>query len=239
MIRGILLDNGGVLQAPSSGYWLVGPRYAELAGDKAELFNSGKIAEYCHAHAELLPEAQLLRDEDEELSCYFNFYRGAFAYAGIELDDGIILEMSRDITYNDNRVYLFDDVLRWLGAWRGRYRLGLLSDATPSSRRINRRFGLERYLDNETYSFELGVTKPSETMFRAALDKFGLPPEEILFTDDFGLNLDAAAGLGMCCVQMRRGEGVPSVPDWEGPFVRDLAELDRFITETNAREGKA
>ena len=235
MIRGILLDNGGVMQAPASGNWMLGPKYRELAGEKKELFRSERIAEFCSAHPERLPEAQLLRDETEEQACYLAFYRELFAYAQIALPEEILLEMSRDITYNDDRVLLFEDVLTWLEAWSGRYELGLLSDATPSSRRINHRLGLNRYFDHETYSFELGITKPSGEMFKAALDKFHLAPEEILFTDDFGGNLDAAAELGLCCVQMRRRRGVPDVPAWNGPFVHDLAELDRYISETNER----
>ena len=231
MIRGILFDNGGVLQAPLSGNWILCPRYRDFLGGELDAVATEKLSQFCSTRMMPLPEEQLIDGEQEELRLYEAFYKAAFSYAGLALSDETIRGMSEDMVYNDRRVYVFEDVPLWLGRWKGQYEMGLLSDATPSSKRIVHRTGISAYMDSETYSFELGVAKPSEKMFQAALSKFHTPAEEILFIDDSPVNLAGAARLGLQTVQMRRGAAVPATDPWDGAYVGSLAELDAYLTK--------
>lgn len=228
MIKAILFDNGGVLQGPLSGNWLLCPRYREILGVELTQQQLKSYSDFLDLHPELIPEAQRIDTEAEERALYKTLYSKAFPYMGLELSEEIIDLMSDDMTYNDERVYVFEDTFQWLEKFAARYKLGLLSDATPSSKRIVDLVGMQKYFASETYSFQLGVTKPDERMFRAAVDGLGCAPEEILFVDDFPGNLDGAAKLGINCVQMRRKKGAPKTDEREGAFVCNLEELYKY-----------
>ena len=52
------------------------------------------------------------------------------------------------------------------------------------------------YFDGCVASFAVKSYKPDAKIFMAALDRFGLTPEETIFFDDSKANCDAAAALG-------------------------------------------
>jgi putative hydrolase of the HAD superfamily len=51
--------------------------------------------------------------------------------------------------------------------------------------------------DHQTFSYELGVVKPSEAIYRYAIEGLGVAPEQALFLDDRPENIEGARGLGM------------------------------------------
>lgn len=231
MIKFLLFDCGGVFQAPLAGEWILSPGYREilnrpLRADEIAAFNG-----FVNDHLELLPEALLLKSEEEEEAAYRALYARAFAAAGVRITAEQAAAMSRDTVYRDDRNYNYDDVLPWLSRWHGLYRIGLISDATPSSRRMVHNTGIAAYLDSETYSYELGSTKPGERIFKTALSALGAPAEATLFIDDSPVNLGAAAALGLKCVQMRRRAGAPKTAKWDGPAVSDMEELNTYLSE--------
>jgi putative hydrolase of the HAD superfamily len=79
-----------------------------------------------------------------------------------------------------------------------RYRLGLLSNTSEwhfqHGIRPTEVFPL---FDTVTLSFEVGVMKPGEEIYRDALEKLGLPPEACVYIDDIGEYADAATTLGL------------------------------------------
>jgi len=229
MIKAILFDNGGVLQGPISGNWLLCPAYREILGMELSEEQLGLFSRFLELHPELLPEAQLIDTEAQERELYRILYSQAFPFMGLSLSEETVAKMSDDMTYNDRRVILFDDTLYWLERFSKEYRLGLLSDATPSSKRIVDLVGMQQFFHSETYSFQLGVTKPDARMFRAAIDALGFAPDEILFVDDFADNLDGAAKLGLNCVQMRRKKGAPKTDERQGAYVCSLEELYDYV----------
>lgn len=54
----------------------------------------------------------------------------------------------------------------------------------------------EFYFDGILTSFEAKVMKPDPGIFKIAIEKFGIVPEETIFLDDSQANLDSAARLG-------------------------------------------
>ena len=227
-IDAILFDNGGVLQGPLSGNWLLSPQYKEILGRDLTEREARLMNEFIDSHLELLPEAMPVKDEAEEERLYTALYSKAFEAAGMALDAETISLLSRDMTYSNERVFVFDDVFEWLEKLAGEFTLGLLSDATPSSRRIVYHVGMNRFFSSETYSYELGVTKPDERMFSTAISRMGIAPERILFVDDSPVNLDGAARLGLKCVQMRRASGAPKTPHWDAAHVECLKDVYEY-----------
>ncbi len=93
--------------------------------------------------------------------------------------------------------------LRQLRQLRADNRIYLLSNTNPImwDGKIKEEFtkeGLcrEDYFDGIVTSFEAKTMKPDPQIFRYAIDKLGIEPEETLFLDDSQANLDAAATLG-------------------------------------------
>jgi putative hydrolase of the HAD superfamily len=54
-----------------------------------------------------------------------------------------------------------------------------------------------RNCDELVLSFEVGVVKPDERIYRVCLDRLGADPAETLFVDDRPDNVSAAAALGL------------------------------------------
>jgi len=76
-------------------------------------------------------------------------------------------------------------------------RVGLLSNTNPLHyEQVFCRFPIADLFDQVTLSYQVGVMKPDERIFRDAADKAGCPPEEILFLDDLPPFVAAARDQG-------------------------------------------
>lgn len=81
---------------------------------------------------------------------------------------------------------------------RGRYRTGLLSNASDVlPRLLGEHYGLDGLFDVEVISALVGLAKPDPAIFRLTLERLGTPPEATVFVDDYEPNVAAAAELGI------------------------------------------
>lgn len=81
---------------------------------------------------------------------------------------------------------------------RGRYRTGLLSNASDVlPRLLGERYGLDGLFDVEVISAVVGLAKPDPAIYRLALERLGTAPEATIFVDDYEPNVAAAAELGI------------------------------------------
>ncbi len=74
-----------------------------------------------------------------------------------------------------------------------------LTNNIPSHLNKNYNNTFENFKHNFEYVFEsskLGLRKPEEKMYKHVIQKIKLPPENILFIDDLGINLKPAKKLG-------------------------------------------
>jgi epoxide hydrolase-like predicted phosphatase len=62
-------------------------------------------------------------------------------------------------------------------------------------------FPFMKWVDGGTYSFKVGCMKPDPQIYEIAIKKSGLRPEEILFIDDLGENVQAAHNQGINIIQ--------------------------------------
>ncbi|GIV66944.1 MAG: HAD family phosphatase [Chloroflexota bacterium] len=96
------------------------------------------------------------------------------------------------------------ELVDWLRKLRPYYKTGLLSNAWDEARNaIQSRFGFLDAFDVSLFSAEVKLRKPDERFYRLILERLGVKPEEAVFVDDFLLNIEAAAELGMKAVHFR------------------------------------
>ncbi|MBV9860542.1 MAG: haloacid dehalogenase type II [Alphaproteobacteria bacterium] len=90
--------------------------------------------------------------------------------------------------------------------------------------------GLEVLLDAVMSVEEVGVYKPHPKVYQLAVDRFGVPAQEIAFVSSNGWDAYAASAFGMrtiwCNRQGQPRERLPGAPEREIPT---LAELPTFI----------
>lgn len=78
------------------------------------------------------------------------------------------------------------------------HRLGLLSNTSAwHFEHIIANAPVYPLFETVTLSFEVGAMKPAEAIYRDALQKLNLPPDECVYIDDIKENADAAVSLGM------------------------------------------
>jgi epoxide hydrolase-like predicted phosphatase len=88
--------------------------------------------------------------------------------------------------------------------WRGRYSLGLLSNAWDGARAsVEQRYHFLDAFDVTIFSAEVGMRKPSAEIFYYMLDQMKAAPDETVFVDDFLDNIRGAAAVGINTVHFR------------------------------------
>jgi epoxide hydrolase-like predicted phosphatase len=121
----------------------------------------------------------------------------AFIQRRLGLDDATLAQFRRDFFAEDG---IDTDLLAYIDRVRTGYQVGLLSNATSTARRFFKESGIAGHFDAITISGEEGVMKPDERIYRIALARLGVQPNEAVFVDDFSENVVAARKLGMVAV---------------------------------------
>lgn len=80
---------------------------------------------------------------------------------------------------------------------RPMYRTALISNAWSDLREFVARQQIADAFDEMIISAEVGIMKPDPRIYRLALERLGVAPQEAVFLDDMMENLDAARALGM------------------------------------------
>jgi putative hydrolase of the HAD superfamily len=122
----------------------------------------------------------------------------------------------------------FDDVEPALRELRDAgYRLGVVSNFEPWLERLLERLGLTPYLPIRVVSGIEGVEKPDPAIFRLALDRAGLRPEEAVYVGDIpAFDIEPSEALGMRGVLIdRRGRHL----DHPGDRVSSLVHLPGLL----------
>jgi putative hydrolase of the HAD superfamily len=98
--------------------------------------------------------------------------------------------------------YLNRQMLRFMDVVKDDYQLGILSNAGDQTRSLMTDvFHLDQVVDKIIISAEEGIIKPDFEIYQIAMDRLDAKPEESLFLDDYGRNVEAAIDFGMKSVQ--------------------------------------
>lgn len=121
------------------------------------------------------------------------------------------------------------DILRRLKA--AGLRTAILSNGSPAMLDgAVRNAAIHELLDAVLSVEEVGVYKPDSAVYRYAVDRLGIPPEQICFLSSNSWDAYAASAFGMrvvwCNRYAQRPERLPGRPDRE---IRTLAGLSELI----------
>ena len=203
-IKCIFFDLGWTLLEPCSGDWNLNQKFYEL-------FPREKISRldqnvWQHAYnTAYLPfiENPKMTSEQEQIERYTRFYLTLFDQAKLDGTFQHAVKLAVDMVENLATMNLIPSSLETLKTLKdGGYRIGIISDTWPYIERRIHAFKLDEYVDQYTYSYELGVLKPDVHMFQDALEKAGFKPEECIFVDDKDYNISAAHEIGFFAVQV-------------------------------------
>lgn len=97
-------------------------------------------------------------------------------------------------------------LINFLRSLRTTHKTGLISNAWSGLRPWILSDKFDDAFDYMTISAEVGVEKPDERIYRHALKKLGVRPDESVFVDDIPTNIAAAQALGMHGVLFKTAE---------------------------------
>lgn len=144
--------------------------------------------------------------------------------------DGLTPGVLDDLALADRRLRPWPDSAAALRALAGRLTVVALSNADLAELAgISAAGGLAWHC---VLSAELaGAFKPDPAVYRMALDRLGLDPEQTMMVAAHPWDLRAAARLGLRTAHIARpGEGVPEPDDDFDVSARDLADLAAILT---------
>lgn len=228
-IKTLILDAGGVLVYPLHGNWNIPVKYRELLGAHAADIPGEKWLEACQAEALVVREDVYVENMEAEYACRLEFLKRIGARLGWELEHDAYAALAEDFTYNTGRYVWYADCAQWLNTWNQEMKTGMLSDAMPSFRYVVDHSDYRKCFDAIVISTEIGTAKPDPRMYGTVCAQLGADPAECLFVDDRECNLRGAIACGIHAVQMCRDGLEP----WDGPYVRDLAELNNYMEGLN------
>lgn len=84
------------------------------------------------------------------------------------------------------------------------YKVGLISNAWSGLRAWIEEQNFADAFDNMVISAEVGLIKPDQRIYQAALQNLQVHPEESVFVDDLPANIDAARKMGMQAIHFKQ-----------------------------------
>ena len=226
----LIFDCGGVLAYPRPGDWFTPLRVAEIIGARANDLHTARGRAARRDSAPWLDESRLVRDMDEEFQLRREYISSLDRRLNWRMTNEEIEALADDFTRNPDRFGFFDGAGEWLARWKREYRLGMLSDAMPSTLAFMEHGRLLALLDAAVISTQIGATKPDPRMYAAIADALDAAPEDCLFVDDRAANVEGAVAAGMCAVQMAHPAFPPDAL-WDGPVARGFEPLDALLRE--------
>lgn len=229
MIKNLVFDFGRVLAYPATGNWFITPETKNILGALRffKLMHSSKTPTAFRNSCRYLDSIHLLHTEEEEIEQFTEFYKRALAEIGIkDKNEKLSLKLAQDVTLNDNKVVIYDDVLPCFEELKSEYSISVLSDTWPSLRRVLKNYGVSQYLSGIVLSCDYNEQKSGTKLFEIAIKEWNILPEETVFVDDSESNLDNASKVGFSCILMdRTGKKKES----KYPIVYDLNDLKSIL----------
>jgi putative hydrolase of the HAD superfamily len=239
MIENIIFDFGYALAYPRSGNWFLTPESKKFLtkGDLLRIVlhyhRKKKILATTHRH---LNEDHLMHTQEKEIEHFQVFYQkiltGFGVTKGVEQKSAAL---AQDLVLNDERIGIYEDVLRELPILKTNYRIGILSDNWPSLRRLLTNYRIEEHLNGLIISSDYGICKDNVQLFQIAVDELKIKPECSVFVDDSEKNLTNAEQMGFHSILMDRKR---KVKNCIYPIAHNLQEVAAIVDKMNKGGGK-
>jgi len=224
MVKGIILDCGDViLHAPDHKWWP--PPFVVSVLERWGIdFDANSVAPIMQKISRLLDDSHHLHTSPEaETGQFRKYYRVALRELGAENPDDALIEELVKLQSDPEWYVVYDEsepVLRKLKAMG--YKLQMLSNSFLYLKEIMRAKGLDKYFDGMTISAYVGIMKPDDRIYQAAIEETGLPVENLLYIDDIPGFVEKAMSLGLQGLVLDRSK---TCTLGEIPIIKSLTEL--------------
>lgn len=239
-MRGVLFDSGDVLMRPASPNdapaaqawrrWFGGPRFVATIHAYLPRLRLDDADQAFDAGMRYLNERhhQPLRTVAEERELFTVFYRIVLETLGVQDPPPALLQEL--VQGGDDEVGMepFPDVVGVLQHLRDRgLRLGVLTENWPSVETAYQRLGLRPLFDAFVISAQEARLKDDPELFAIAAARMDLPPEAILFIDDWPPHVQTALGAGFQGAVLDRNAEAPAIPGLT--YLTDLHDVERLV----------
>jgi HAD superfamily hydrolase (TIGR01509 family) len=165
-----------------------------------------------------------LKSVDEEIEFRIRYYSCLLEGEGIEDDcKNKAMLLHNELWCGDRALY--PEVIEVLEYFKTRgYKLGVISDTSPSLQLTLEALGLGKYFDCYICSDLVGVMKPDPAIYKAALDALNVTARESVYVDDYDVESDGARDLGFTAFHIDRIN--PPKNEWD---IMSLTEVVDFI----------
>lgn len=168
MIKNIIFDIGGVLAEPKSGHWFITTNFWNILNknliDEEKLKIS--LKKYLYLQTQ---EPKTEKDEHKMFSNYYCNVLKDINYPNASLD--IANKLADDCVYNDDKFIFFDDVYSILEELSKKYNLYIISNGWPSSFRVLKNKGIDKYFKGIIIS-SMYTTVKEENLFDIFINKY-------------------------------------------------------------------
>ena len=134
---------------------------------------------------------------------------------GLSIEEMIVFQ--RDFWGGDR---LDTALIEYIRALHTRHKIGLISNAFSDLRHIiTNVWNIEDAFDDMTISSETGIMKPDPRIFKMALERLDVHPQESIFIDDFPHNVGGARNINMHAIHFQTRD-------------QTLSELEYLLNES-------
>lgn len=238
-IKGLLIDSGRVLNFAATGDWSYSPNFFEIVSkDKFNNISKDKRDATFRKAWSYINSITVMQTIEEEWKYFLEFFIIIKnELPELEISDEILKLLTDDFVLNYDKYIFYRDVFDVLPRISQNYKLCLVSDAWPSLRNVYKKAGFYDYFDAMIISSEIGVTKPSEKMYKKALEELNLRSSEVVFIDDNPRNCEGALNLGIKSIVLNRNllqrSYIKSILNSDLHVVKDMYRLENLLSNIN------
>ena len=167
----------------------LGTKNVGISRSLQERFVIEKSSEFMH----LYETSVQLNNWKSEKEMAINFLREFNIKDNIENEEFIINLFREGI----EKATMFEGMKDLLIKLKENYKLGFISNTTVFESSVLDKWGIREMFDVMSFSWELGIKKPSKEIFDITLQKLGVAPDEAVFIDDGEKNVLKAKEYGL------------------------------------------
>ncbi len=137
------------------------------------------------------------KNVDDEREFFRRYYKHLLINEGVDADvDNRAMILFNELWCNNDRV-LYPETVEVLEYFYSHgYKMGVISDTSPSLEYTLIQLGIAKYFTSFTASSLVGAEKPSPIIFNAALNAQNVTAEESIYVDDYKPEADGAREQG-------------------------------------------
>lgn len=145
-----------------------------------------------------------LKSVEEEIEFWHRYYSCLLREEGITEKTLEKVEIMFQHVWLNERV-LFPEVIYVLETLKKEgYKLGVISDTSPSLSLTLESLGIAKYFDCFICSDLVGAMKPDPMIYQAALDALQVSAKESIYVDDYDIEADGARDIGFTAFHIER-----------------------------------